>query len=68
MVEQHGMPIAMSVDEVAKGTDLSPRKVWGLVKSGELPSRRIGRRVIVLRSDLLTYLEGRPSAATCGSL
>ena len=65
MTEQQGMPIAMSVGEVAKGTDLSPRTVWGLVKSGELPSRRIGRRVIILRSDLVAYLEGRPSAATC---
>jgi len=55
--------VAMSVENAALSTGVSPRKIWSLVKSGELDSRRIGRRVVVTAEALRDYLDRQPSAA-----
>ena len=64
MVEQQAAPFAQTVAQVAVSLGLSERKVWEIVKSGQLDSRRVGTRVLILRSSLLAFLESRPSAAT----
>jgi hypothetical protein len=38
----------------------SPHMVRKLLARGELPSRRWGKRVVILHSDLTNFLEGLP--------
>ena len=39
--------LAYSVDETAAALGTSPRSVWQLIGDGELPVRRVGKRVLV---------------------
>jgi excisionase family DNA binding protein len=56
--------VAMNADQAASSLGVSPRKVWSLVKEGDLDSRRIGRRVVITTDALRDYLAKLPSAAT----
>ena len=49
---------ALSVPEVAARTGISVRHIWRLVASGELPTRRVGRRILVLVIDYEKWLRG----------
>ncbi len=55
--------LAMSVENAALSTGVSPRKLWSLVKAGDIESRRIGRRVVITAEALRDYLAKQPSAA-----
>jgi excisionase family DNA binding protein len=48
--------IAVSVPEAARRLGLSPRTVAALVSRRELPSRKIGRRRVVVVRDLEAFL------------
>jgi len=39
--------LAVSVAEAAKMLGLSQRGIWNLIKSGELPTVRLGHRVLI---------------------
>lgn len=43
--------------EVAELTSLSERFVWGLADAGDLPSIRVGQRVLVRAADLHEWIE-----------
>jgi excisionase family DNA binding protein len=45
-------PIAVSILQVAKLMNIGETMAWELVRSGVLPSVRIGRRRLVLISEL----------------
>ena len=45
--------------DAAKALAISPRKLWGLTKSGELPCVRIGRAVRYDMDDLRRWVTGR---------
>ncbi|MFD0685903.1 helix-turn-helix domain-containing protein [Actinomadura fibrosa] len=45
---------------------ISRTTTYGLIKSGELPSVRIGRRRFVAVADLEAFVEGRRSASEGG--
>lgn len=47
----------MSVRQVAEWLGVSPGYVYGLVRSGELQSYRLGTRIVVRRSRLEQWLE-----------
>ena len=64
MEQEQAAPFAQTVAQVAVSLGLSERKVWEIVKSGQLESLRVGTRVLILRSSLLAFLEALPSAAT----
>ena len=49
--------------DVAELLDVDERTVTRAVEAGQLPSLRIGRRVLIPRVPLLALLEGRPTAA-----
>lgn len=51
--------IALSLRQVAEESGLSRTTLYSLIGSGELPSLKIARRRLVLRADLLRFLEGR---------
>ena len=52
-------PLCLTIRDVAAELQLSENQVRLLVKDGRIPSRRIGRAIRILRSDLLEYLEAR---------
>lgn len=62
MVE-HGERLAVSVDEVARLMGISRDLAYDLVARGELPSLRLGRRIVIPRVQLELVLRGEESAA-----
>ena len=59
--------LTLSVPEAAQLLGLSINHAWRLVQTGELPSLRLGRRVLVPRAALVDLVERaaatRPLAA-----
>jgi excisionase family DNA binding protein len=51
--------MAFSVAEVAGFMGISSRTVWNLIKSGELPSFRVGARVLMSKSALEQFIAQR---------
>ena len=61
--------LTLSVPEAAQLLGLSSNHAWRLVQTGELPSLRLGRRVLVPRSALIDLVESaapRRSLAAAG--
>ncbi len=54
--------IAYSVAEVAAAISLSDDEVYRLCASGELPSRKVGRRILIRRGDLEAWLDSRAAS------
>ena len=54
------LPLVLTVQDVARVLKLGVGMVYELLRSGELPSRRIGARgqFRVTRSDLIRYIGG----------
>jgi len=50
-----------TIKQVAAILSLSPRKIWELTASGELPTVRAGRAVRIDRRDLETWIEANKS-------
>lgn len=48
--------LAYSVAHAAIQIDCSPRTIWELIKRGDLHAIRIGRRVVIARSELVRFL------------
>lgn len=48
--------LAYSIPHAAAQLDCSPRTVWGLIQRGDLHAVRIGRRVVIARSELVRFL------------
>jgi len=55
--------IAYTVKHAAEVLDLKERFVWGLVKTGEIRSFKIGFLRRISREDLIAYIEMRRHAA-----
>jgi excisionase family DNA binding protein len=53
----------MTVDEAAAMLQISRGLAFEGVKRGEIPSVRIGRRILIPRSRLLELINGRPTEA-----
>jgi excisionase family DNA binding protein len=49
--------LTVSIPEAANLVGISPNHAWRLVQTGELPSIRLGRRVLVPRSALVDLVE-----------
>lgn len=54
---------ALSVTEVASILELDRRTVSAAARSGELPSVRIGRRVLIPRESFITFMDARAIGA-----
>lgn len=48
--------LSLSIEEVQEASGLGRTKIYQLLKSGELPARKLGKRTFILRSDLNTFL------------
>ena len=55
--------LAYTIPHAAHLLDMSPRKVWALVHSGEIPSFKIGKARRVSRRALVEYIERLEQAA-----
>jgi len=51
--------IAFSVKEIAECVGVSERTIWKLIKSGELPSFRVGARVLISKVALDQFIAQR---------
>jgi len=49
----------LTAEEVAKFLTVSPRTLWSLTKSGELPAIKVKRRVCYRRADLDAFIASR---------
>lgn len=49
---------ALSVDEVNRLTGLGRTKIYELMNAGVLPAHKLGRKTLILSSDLETFLAG----------
>ena len=57
----------LSLEDVATLLDVNYQLIYRLVRTGELPSARVGKVYRVLRSDLDAYLERSKSSSTGGT-
>jgi excisionase family DNA binding protein len=60
----HELPAFLSTDEVLTYLKITPRTIYRLIRSGELPAVRIGRQWRFRRTDLDAWVERqRPAPA-----
>lgn len=55
--------LLLKPDEAAAALGISPRSLWGLMNSGEIPSVKIGRSVRYPVADLVRWIEDRKTTA-----
>lgn len=56
--------LSLSIEEVRAASGLGRTKLYQLINSGELKARKIGKRTVVLRDDLETFLKNLPAYAS----
>jgi len=61
-------PLAVSVGTGAALAGISEARLWQEVASGRLPTVRIGKRRLILRTSLNAWLSGLESSPTSGTL
>ena len=54
---------ALSIQQVQEISGLGRTKIYELLKSGELPGKKLGKRTLVLKSDLEAFLSDLNSYA-----
>lgn len=55
-------PLTYSVPEAAVLVGVSTWSMYEAIKRGELPARKVGRRIVVPRVQLEAWLAGRDAA------
>jgi excisionase family DNA binding protein len=55
--------MTLSIKDAAKVLGLSFKSCWNRVHSGEIPSRRIGRRILIDRTELQQWFLSQPSGS-----
>jgi len=60
LTEAKARPIAMSVPDAAKACGISTRQMWRVISTGAVSTRKIGRRTVVIYSELEDYILGLP--------
>jgi len=54
--KENAMQLSLSIEEVSASTGLGKTKLYELINTGELKARKIGKRTLVLKSDLEEFL------------
>jgi excisionase family DNA binding protein len=57
-------PSALSIIEAARTLGIGRSTIYRLIGEGRLPIRKIGRRTLILRSDIDTFIEALPNNAS----
>src|SRR5207244_2345667 len=63
---QNGVPATLTVEEAAKLLGISRGLAYESARRGEIPTIRLGRRVLVPRSRLLAMLEEEDDTPSAG--
>jgi excisionase family DNA binding protein len=58
------IPLGYTIEAAARESGSGRTKLYAAIKCGRLKARKDGRRTIILRSDLLAYLESLPVLVT----
>jgi excisionase family DNA binding protein len=59
----HGLMVeGLSVEESADVSGIGRSKLFELIAQGALPARKVGKKTIILRGELMTFLENLPRA------
>lgn len=58
ITDPNGVPLALTVRELARMLGVSKNTAYDLVRSGQLRSIRVGRQIRVPRSAMEDYLNG----------
>lgn len=53
--------LAYSIEEACAATSLGTTKLYELIGAGKIAARAEGRRTVILRDDLQTYLNSLPA-------
>lgn len=53
--------LAYTVDEAAESLGVGRVSIYYLFRDGSLTARRFGRKTLILRDDLVRYLESLPT-------
>ena len=62
------LPALLTIGEVAGVLRTTPKAVYAMAERGQLPGvTRIGRRLLVRRDDLLSWLDERRAASPGGT-
>jgi len=62
-VQEDIQSAAFTVDEFIKWSRIGRTKVYQLINDGNLKSRKVGRKTLILRSDAEAWLNALPEAA-----
>lgn len=60
-------PLCISATEAARILGVSRWTVYELARKGEIPTRSLGRRILIDREPFLDYVAALPSAAEAAS-
>ena len=61
--DNQSRPLAYSIADAAEAIGVSKSALFQVMASGDLPVRKLGRRTLVLRDDLMAYLQRLPTRA-----
>jgi excisionase family DNA binding protein len=50
------MQLSLSIDEVSKATGIGRTKVYEAINRGLLPAKKYGKRTVILKNDLESFL------------
>lgn len=50
------MQITLSIDETCLATGLGRTKLYEIISQGRLPAKKLGKRTLILKSDLEAFL------------
>lgn len=53
--------IALSIEQVQEISGLGRTKIYELINAGALSARKLGKRTLILKSDLEAFLSNLPS-------
>ena len=56
----HSPREGLSVDEACHVAGVGKTMMYEVIRSGALPAHKLGRRIIILRSDLATWMASLP--------
>jgi excisionase family DNA binding protein len=58
------IPLAFSIADACALSHVGRTTLYNAISRGELRARKVGRRTLIIRTDLVAWLESRPEAGT----
>lgn len=64
MKDEANVPIAFSIKAAVSAAPVSRSELYRAMGRGDLKAKKLGKRTIIMRDDLTSYLAGLPNYAT----